>query len=107
MRLDKLYEESIRILTTNKALCTRVKDHELEKEKVIIDIRESLNKLNFMNKSLDTRVKNLVSDLEESSRRVSELSILNKSLEIRVKTFMNDLDDSTQLTRINSSTKQV
>jgi len=54
-------------------------------EKLVAYIQEStstLGELKSMNESLDTRVKNLTSELEKTSRRANEMVVEKETLEI-------------------------
>lgn len=90
---DKIYEENIKILSVNNALGMKVKELELEKEKLLTYLKEStstLNELKSMHESLDAQVKNLTSELKKTSIRVSEPSeptIENETYKSKLKIF--------------------
>lgn len=65
---NQLFNESLKIKKTNKVVFMKINELELEKERLIHSLQESnfyLSKLYSMNKSLEIKVKNLMSDLED------------------------------------------
>ncbi|CAI9786174.1 unnamed protein product [Fraxinus pennsylvanica] len=61
-----------------------------------------------MNETLETRAKNLTSELEKSSRRVSELTIEKETLDIQVKNLLCDLEYSkSQLLAFSSGSEKL
>ncbi|XP_022866694.1 uncharacterized protein LOC111386456 [Olea europaea var. sylvestris] len=108
---DKMYRESLKILSKNKTLNATIHNLQSEKAKVESYVSESstvLSELKSKNETLESQVKNLTSELERSSRKTSELNAMNETLQIQVVNLMSDLEQSkSQLLAFSSSSSKL